>query len=249
MAGQLKIALQSLAHKFGYHIIRQDAKVSTDNAFSEQLRLVGDSSSYVVEVGAADGRDTESYARAFPNARVLAFEPLPESFETLRARCGTLPSITAVNAAVSDVRGRAQFNVGHWKDSSSLLKSRPNGSNYDAYQAAAHTTTVEVVTLDEVCAREGFARVDLLKMDAQGAELKILAGAADLLGRNAVRVVYAEVHFAESYEGSGLFHDLSLLLHRHEFYVHGLYDLTRDHRGRLLWGDAIFVHRSEGLAT
>ena len=41
MAGQLKIALQSLAHRMGYHIRRIDEHVSLDDAFSEQMRLAG----------------------------------------------------------------------------------------------------------------------------------------------------------------------------------------------------------------
>ena len=36
MAGQLKIALQSLAHRMGYHIRRIDEHVSLDDAFSDR---------------------------------------------------------------------------------------------------------------------------------------------------------------------------------------------------------------------
>ena len=243
MAGRLKIALQSLAHRMGYQIRRVDENVSLDDAFSEQMRLAGSDARCIVEVGAADGRDSERYARAAPGARVLAFEPIPESFEALRVRTAALPSITAVNAAVSDRPGQAEFHVGTWLDSSSLLKAQTTGSNYDAYQKPTHSIRVEVVTLDDACRTQNIEHIDLLKMDAQGAELKILAGASELLQRGAIRVVYAEVHFNASYEGSGLFHDISLFLHRHGFGVHNIYNLTHDHTGRLLWGDAIFVHR------
>lgn len=244
MAGELKMAIQRIINKFGYRILRQDANVSFDDAFCEQLRLVGRDARFVVEVGSADGRDAERYARLLPKARVLAFEPLPKSFETLKARTVGLPSLTAVNAAVADVRGKAEFNVGTWPDASSLLKARAMGSNYDTYAAPTHSIPVEVVTLDETCREHGITHIDLLKMDAQGAEMRILAGATDLLTRGAIRIIYSEVHFTEGYAGSGLFHDLSLLLHSHGFALHGLYDLIRDHRGRTLWGDAIFYHRA-----
>lgn len=243
MAGEIKIALQRIIHKFGYHVIRRDSNVRIDDAFNEQIRLIGPNAGCVVEVGAADGRDTERYATAFPHAQVFAFEPLKESFDILDGRTRKFPTITSVNAAVADVGGISNFYVGTWPDASSLLHAQPLGSNYDVYAAPTHSVQVDVVTLDEYCRDHGIWKIDLLKMDAQGAELKILTGARELLDRGAIRLIYSEIHFAEGYAGSGLFHDVSRFLHEHGFSLHGLYDLVRDHRGRTLWGDAIFYHR------
>jgi hypothetical protein len=53
--------------------------------------------------------------------------------------------------------------------------------------------TVATVTLDDYCARCGIDRIDVLKVDVEGAESLVLAGAADLLARRAIAVVLIEV--------------------------------------------------------
>ncbi len=238
--GLFKNALQGVANRLGYHILRRDLNVSVDDAFREQLRLIGSDVSCIVEVGAADGRDTERYALASPNAKVVAFEPVPKSFKALHERAVLSPTIQAVNAAVSDSIGNEEFYIGNWVDASSLMKANFTNTNYDAYTAPTHCINVDVVTLDSFCSENGINNIDLLKIDAQGAELKVLTGATALLSSKAIRVIYCEVNFLEIYKSSPLFHDISLFLYMHGFGLHGLYDIVRDHQGRVLWADAIF---------
>jgi hypothetical protein len=59
--------------------------------------------------------------------------------------------------------------------------------------APATDVTATTVALDEYCARRGIERIDLLKLDAEGAEVDVLDGAARLLGRGAVRAILVEV--------------------------------------------------------
>jgi hypothetical protein len=79
-------------------------------------------------------------------------------------------------------------------------------------------------------------------MDAQGAELKILVGAQQMLERSAIDMVFTEVHFLESYEGAARFDQVMALLVGYGFQFHGFYGLNHNHRGQTCWGDALFVH-------
>ena len=91
-------------------------------------------------------------------------------------------------------------------------------------------------------AERGITHIDLLKMDAQGAELQILNGGRRTLARGGIDLIYSEVHILESYQGSALFYQLCALLAEHGFRLHNLYGLTHNQKGQLAWGDAIFLH-------
>ncbi len=244
MAGRTKLFLQRIAGLFGYQIRRIEAGVSCDNAIAEQVRLVGRDAQTVVEVGAADGRDAEEYAKLFPQARILAVEPVPESYAKLALRTNRVDRLTAVNAALAAHAGRADFHVGRWTDASSLLPTKATGSSYDEYTASCQTIEVDTTTLDALCKRHAISDIDLLKMDVQGAEMGILSAAGELLHRRAIRAIYTEVQFTQFYEGASRFHDIAHFLTQHDFRLHNLYHLIHDHRGQLLWGDAIFLHNA-----
>lgn len=242
MKGGLKLKVQRFANRLGYQIRRMDQGVDIVDAYAEQRRILGDRVRTVFEVGAADGRDSLRYAELFPAAKVFAFEPVPESFAQLAAKAATCPRISGFNVAIADRPGSAEFHLSNWIDASSLLKAKATGSTFDAYQASSRSITVQVDTLDGVCRREGVEHIDLLKMDVQGAELRILEGAAETFARGAVDMVYSEVHFMESYEGAARFDQVMGWMLGHGLRFHGLYDINHNHRGQMTWCDALFVH-------
>jgi FkbM family methyltransferase len=244
MVGKVKLAVQGLANRFGYQIRRQDKGVDLVDPYMEQYRILGSDIKTIFEIGAADGRDCVRYTELFSQSRVYAFEPVPESFQQLKQKAETCKRISVFNSALSDAPGTAEFHISNWIDSSSLLKPKPTGSTFDAYQASSKSISVLVDTIDHVCIREKVTHIDLLKMDAQGAELKILSGAKAMLEKNSVDMIFSEIHFMESYEGAARFDQIVLFLKNYGFQVHNIYGLNNNHRGQLTWGDALFVHES-----
>jgi FkbM family methyltransferase len=51
---------------------------------------------------------------------------------------------------------------------------------------------VSVRTIDDFCAEQAIAEIDLLKIDTEGYDLQVLEGARSLLTRGRVRFVYSE---------------------------------------------------------
>lgn len=240
-AGALKLFIQSIANRAGYQIRRLDRGVDLHDAATEQKRLLASPVRTIFEVGAADGRDAAEYAAGYPEADVYAFEPVPESFERLMEHAAAQPRLHGFQCAMSNSRGKATFNLGNWLDASSLLKPRATGSTFDAYQASSRAIEVETDTIDDFCLRHEIGRIDLLKMDTQGAELLVLEGAERMLAGGAIGIIYTEIQFAELYEGAAQAHQVTDLLSRHGYRLHNFYDLHHNQRGELCWGDAIFV--------
>ena len=241
--GAVKIALQNVFKRMGYQIRRIDGDVNFVDAYVEQERLLrGRRVETIFEIGAADGTHCVKYADQYPAAKIHAFEPLPVSFAKLQANAATRPGrIVAVNCALSDGTGLAHFHQAEWDDASSLLTPITTGSTYDQYNAARTTIEVKTDTLDNYCVAAGVDRIDLLKMDAQGAEMKILAGAEETLARRGIPVIYSEVNFLENWEGATRFDRMMTYLTARGFRLHNLYNLVSNQKGQLAWGDAIFV--------
>lgn len=143
------------------------------------------------DVGANTGFVAVRMAAAARDARVVAFEPLPLNYHLVCANAllNDLP-IRAVQCAVSDAEGEASFSQAQDSAYSSLL---PVGR-----KAEARKISVAMVTLADFMQREGIPRIDVLKLDVEGAEERALRGAAAVLSdpARAPRLVMIELYDA-----------------------------------------------------
>lgn len=134
----------------------------------------------VYDVGANVGFLTVIAARLVgPGGRVIAFEPLPENFEHIRhnASLNQMAQIIVRSEAVSDTDGTAQFQVSAEPTWGNLVDA---GKQVRLQQG---TIEVKVSCLDSLLASEELPSPDLIKIDVEGAEAKVLLGAADTLRR------------------------------------------------------------------
>jgi FkbM family methyltransferase len=136
----------------------------------------------VVDIGANVGELTAVAAECVgASGRVVAFEASPENVERLRHRFADAHNVTVRHAAVSDRAGWLQLHL----DS----KSDKRHSLYASIVSVPGTSiVVPAVSLDDM--RTELAHVDVIKIDAQGAEGRILAGARALLERDHPLVLF-----------------------------------------------------------
>lgn len=135
----------------------------------------------VLDCGANIGLVTIYVKRLHPRARVTAFEPDPEVFQTLQAnvtrRC-KLEDVELVNAAVSVDSADAVSFQSEGLDSGRLGRAL----------AGAAEITVRTSRLREWLTEP----VDLLKLDIEGAELAVLEDCQDRL--HLVKNLFVEYH-------------------------------------------------------
>lgn len=130
----------------------------------------------VVDVGANVGIVSIQQARR--GARVFAFEPNAECFRRLRRNVAAnrlSPYISAVNCAVGAAPGRGMLLVPRGLTTFGSVTPL-------ADTASAPESAVDVTSLDHVMPSLDVARIDLLKIDAEGAEYDVLRGAERTLG-------------------------------------------------------------------
>lgn len=104
-----------------------------------------------------------------PSGRVFAFEPLPANIHFLRAHLALnqIHNVTLIEAAVSNENHTGRFTPGL---GTSMGMLHPKG-----------ILEVECVTLDGLMSEGRLPVADVIKIDVEGAELKVLQGAANML--------------------------------------------------------------------
>ena len=138
----------------------------------------------VLDVGAHQGTFAcQAAQRAGPNGRIFAFEPVPSNQKLFRcnARQNGLSTIELWEGAVSDTNGSCNFYLAPYSGNHSM----ESGS-------AGHMIRVPCICLDSWMNEKQPERVDLLKIDVEGAEDRVIRGAENLLKRFRPRIV-AEV--------------------------------------------------------
>lgn len=138
---------------------------------------------HFLDVGANYGYFSALAAELAPGGKVLAFEPSPRVFGALEVNLAPYGHASAERAAVSDATSLAElFEGGRGHTCQSTLDAGVGGA------AGFSRVQVKTVTLDEVCATRGF-RPTCLKIDAEGWEAKVLAGAAATLAQYSPTVI------------------------------------------------------------
>jgi FkbM family methyltransferase len=120
--------------------------------------------------------------RVGPSGAVHCFEPVPGICQRLREHVerNDLGSIVHVHpVALSDTDGKAVIHVA---DDFSANQGQSSLVNADRVRLP-NPVTIPTMTLDEFVRREGLGRIDLIKVDIQGAEPLFLKGAAAALQR------------------------------------------------------------------
>jgi FkbM family methyltransferase len=137
----------------------------------------------VVDVGANLGYYTLLAARLVgAEGHVYAFEPDPESFALLErnVELNGYENVTAVPLALGKAPGKLPLYLN--------AKNRGDHRVYDP-TGERRSVEVDVVTLDAYREDHGVERVDFLKIDTQGAECLILAGAEKTLAQAGLTIV------------------------------------------------------------
>ena len=152
----------------------------------------------VIDVGANVGQFTAAAQGSWPRARFLAFEPLPRAADMLRRRSG----VEVHQLAIGDHDGTTRFYPHTYSLSSSALRVV---TDVQDRHWALETGPIDVTMrrLDTVLAERELEGPVLLKLDVQGLETAVLAGAPATLAR--VDALVLEVAFERSYQGQPLF--------------------------------------------
>ena len=202
--------------------------LQTEPPHLPMLRLLLNSKAAItiLDVGSCEGEDSLRYLTAFPQSRVFAFEPFPDNARKIKALIpGELSErFRLIEAAISDEDGEADLHLSsgqppsksqddRWdygNKSSSLLAPAELMQRFHPWLQFKKKIRIPTLRLDSFAKQAGLNHVDFIHMDIQGAELKALQGAANLLKKTGL--IWIEVADEMIYSGQPKAADINSLL-------------------------------------
>jgi FkbM family methyltransferase len=165
----------------------------------------------IYDIGANVGTWCLLAKSIIPDASVHAFEPLPAHHGPFKVNTASVNNVYLYGIALGPENGTADLHVTVFTDSSSLL---PAGALSESIFGTKEKEQIPVSVwrLDDFRGQHSLPFAELIKLDVQGYELRVLEGAAECLSY--AKGVIAEVSFVELYERQNLFHEVAEYLAR-----------------------------------
>ena len=192
-----------------------------------------------VDVGANVGQWSTMLLDLVRPEKLIVIEPQPAAFEELQKLFGREGTVELHCVAVGDREGTTKFRVTRDTTGASVLQPRAEmrdliGENW----SVEAEIEVPMMTLDRLLA--GVAEISLLKIDVQGFEKAVLAGAAACLARTNFLLI--ELNYMSQYTGGSWFGELHEILTREHPFV--LVDASKPLRlnGRASMSDGLYVN-------
>jgi FkbM family methyltransferase len=189
--------------------------------------IVGDAREPVVfDVGAHVGQSLYKMRNLFPNCRVHSFEPSPTAFAKLKSEWGETEGVVLNAVALGEREMVSAFNEfeGGGSPANSLLAINRGSPSIVREAPLTEQIQVAVETVDRYCGANEIGRIDWLKVDAQGYDLRVLQGAQAMLSRGAIGVISVEVNLLPMYEGEGTLCQLIDFCAQFGYFVIGFYE-------------------------
>lgn len=183
--------IQALLGKFGYRLLRIENVFQPSYGlrhFFALLKARGFAPKHIIDVGANRGVWTRAAVKSFPNAQYTLVEPQDNLKIYVQDLFDAGYKIRWINAGASDRSGTLPFTISYRDDSSTFTLTEEQ-----ARAAGLEQMTIEVKTLNEIVALVGGATPEMVKIDAEGLDLKVFAGASDLFGKTEIFLLEAGI--------------------------------------------------------
>ena len=153
------------------------------------LSLILNKCSVFIDIGANIGIYTLLASQQMKNmGKVYAFEPSGWAYDRLleNLRINNFNNVETFKIAVSDITGNLKFHMCD-DDAYNSLSDAP-------MQKVKEVIEIQSVRLENFCEECGIKVVDIIKIDAEGADYRVLKGAENILKSNPSPMIICELN-------------------------------------------------------
>lgn len=144
----------------------------------------------IFDVGGNVGNYSKALAAFFgEQAYIHAFEPSEKTYQQFIKNTATLKDIKANNVGLSD---KAEILPLYTNPQFSGLSSLYHRNLAHHGIAVNKSESIRLTTLDQYCERNFIDRINFLKLDTEGHELKVLKGASNMLEKERIDFIQFE---------------------------------------------------------
>jgi FkbM family methyltransferase len=137
-----------------------------------------------IDIGCHKGEILDLMLAGAPDGKKIGFEPIPELYKYLTDKYSEDPSVIIYPTALYDQAGTTSFqHVLNAPAYSGIKKRRYDGKHVDIHQITVKTDLLDHFITDDL-------QIDLIKIDVEGAEFRVMKGAVATLKRCKPVVVF-----------------------------------------------------------
>jgi len=194
----------------------------------------------VLDIGANVGEFTCIFNELFPEAKIYAFEPLPDCYSRLEERTRNKDKIKTFNVGLGSKDGEMQIHKSSWHPASSFREmSDLHKQNYP-HSSDSKDLNVRLKKLDDIFNINDLSKNIFIKMDVQGFEDEVIKGGLNVF--KLAKIIIVEISFETLYKDEPLFDGIYSLLKPLGFnFVGNLKQSVNKNDGRFLQADCIFI--------
>jgi len=209
----------------------------------------------IFDIGANQGQSIERFKKIFANSKIYAFEPIKFEYQKLKKKYQNDPNVILNNCAVGEKAGNEKFYVTVKTGNSSFNKVK-SGTDWIKVRSKQYNTTVEnyiqstedvkIITLDDYCFQNNIKNIDLIKIDTQGYEDKVLEGSKNILSNEIISAIESEIMLDNVYEKYLNFTDLERNLISNNFRIVGINTINNNlFSGLTFHADVLYFNKKK----
>lgn len=249
----MKKFLKYLLQKSGYVIVRKDhfyklvEKTKAGKKTSHTIHLdnlmkllhnIGFQPNYIFDIGAHKGDWTRNALEYFPNADYVLFEPQHNLSEHIKKIFKNNDGVKVFACGVSNEKSVLNFTL-HEREDSCTFRMSPE----EAASRGFKQVQIPVVRLDDFIRDENLPFPDILKIDAEGIDLKVIEG-AEFTIKNHAEIVLVEVAIMNPYIENKAYKVINIMDDL-GFKLFDITDLNRPLNQKVLWlSEFVFIRKN-----
>jgi len=102
------------------------------------------------------------------------------------------------------------------------IKKRSKTANVDSNEYTTKKVSTKIISLNYYVKKNNINNIDILKIDTQGYEDKVLLGAKNLITNNKIKLIQLELIFSEIYENPLQIYDIEKILMPNNYKLFGI---------------------------
>lgn len=210
----IKKSVQKILSSFGYEI----QKKGSSNNFEVLGKLINKTENInIFDVGANEGRWIDRANEFFKKPNIHAFEPSEKEFQILKDKYSNQKNIILNNYALGEVKDEKYFNINYKgglnsfydvNQNTNWFKRQKNNKKEFNENFTLKKEKVIINTIDDYLKSENIESIDIVKMDTQGYEPKVLEGALNSLKSKKIKTILTEIIISDVYKSNVSFFEI-----------------------------------------